>query len=60
MEAQRRKLTTWERATVDVSKPAEVVGWCNKWSITPEQLRAVVAEVGTSAASIAVALGKTR
>ncbi len=60
MEVQGRKLTAWERATVDVSKPNEVVGWCNKWSITPERLRAVVLEVGTSAASIAAALGKTR
>jgi Protein of unknown function (DUF3606) len=60
MDVKRPKLTTWERATVDVSKPAEVVGWCNKWSITPERLRAIVAEVGTSAVSIAAALGKTR
>jgi hypothetical protein len=60
MEVQNRKLTTWERAQVDVSKPNEVVGWCNKWDITPERLRAIVAEVGTSAVSIAAALGKTR
>jgi hypothetical protein len=60
MESAERKLTTWERAKVDLSKPAEVVGWCNKWSITPDRLRAIVAEVGTSAASIAAALGKTR
>jgi len=55
-----RKPTSWERATVDVSKPTEVIGWCNKWSITPDRLKAVVAEVGTSAVSIAAALGKTR
>jgi hypothetical protein len=55
-----RKLTSWERATVDVSKPAEVIGWCNKWRITPERLKAVVAQVGNSAASIAEALGKVR
>lgn len=54
-----RRLTTWERAQVDVSKPAEVVGWCNKWAVTPERLRSVVAEVGTSAVNIAAALGKT-
>ena len=58
MEVGERKLTSWERATVDVSKPAEVVGWCNKWGITPERLKAVVAEVGTSAVSVAKALGK--
>ena len=60
MDVQKRKLTTWERAQVDVSKPNEVVGWCNKWGITPERLRATVAEVGTSAVSIAAALSKTR
>lgn len=54
-----RGLTTWERAQVDVSKPNEVVGWCNKWAITPERLKSVVAEVGTSAVSVAAALGKT-
>ncbi len=59
MELEKRKLTTWERATVDVSKPNEIVGWCNKRGVTPERLKAVVAEVGTSADSIAKALGKT-
>jgi hypothetical protein len=60
MEVGKRKLTTWERAQVDVSKPNEVIGWSNKWGITPERLKAVVAEVGTSAANVAKALGKTR
>jgi Protein of unknown function (DUF3606) len=60
MDATMRKPTSWERAQMDVTKPAEVVGWCNKWGITPERLRATVAEVGTSAVSIAAALGKTR
>jgi hypothetical protein len=46
--------------TVDISKPAEVIGWSNKWRVTPERLKAVVAEVGTSAVTIAKALGKTR
>jgi hypothetical protein len=59
MKVETRKLTSWERAQVDVSKPAEVTGWCNKWNVTPEQLRAAVAEVGTSAVSIARMLGKT-
>ena len=58
MELEKRKLTTWERATVDVSKPNEVVGWCNKWGVTPERLKAAVAEVGASAISVARALGK--
>jgi hypothetical protein len=58
MGVEPRKPTSWERAQVDVSKPAEVVGWCNKWKVTPEQLRAAVAEVGTSAVSIARVLGK--
>jgi hypothetical protein len=44
---------------VDVSKPAEVIGWSNKWGVTPERLKAVVAEVGTSAVNVAKALGKT-
>ncbi|WP_084113156.1 DUF3606 domain-containing protein [Belnapia moabensis] len=60
MEAAPRKLTSWERATVDVTKPAEVIGCSNKWHVTPERLKAVVAEVGTSAVIIAEALGKTR
>jgi hypothetical protein len=58
MQVQTRKLTAWERAQVDVTKPAEVVGWCNKWRVTPDQLKAAVAKVGTSAATIATALGK--
>ena len=58
MEAEARRLTTKERAWVDVNKPPEVVGWCNKWSVTPERLKAAVAEVGTSAAAVARALGK--
>jgi hypothetical protein len=58
MREGTRKLTSWERAQVDVSKPAEVVGWCNKRSVTPERLKAAVAEVGTSAVSVARALGK--
>ena len=59
MQMEPRKLTTSERAEVNVSKPQEVVGWCNKWSITPERLKAVVAEVGTSAVSVEKALGKS-
>ena len=47
-----------ERAEVDVSKPAEVVGWCNKWGVIAEQLKAAVAEVGRSAPAVARALGK--
>jgi hypothetical protein len=47
------------RATVDVSKPAEVIGWCNKWRVTPEQLKAAVADVGISALDVAKALGKS-
>jgi hypothetical protein len=58
METQARKPTSWERAQVDVSKPAEVIGWCNKWKVTPERLKAAVAEVGTSAVSVAKSLGK--
>ena len=58
MNTTIRKPTAWERAQVDVTKPTEVVGWCNKWRVTPEQLKAAAAKVGTSAASIAVALGK--
>ncbi|MFL5337030.1 MAG: DUF3606 domain-containing protein [Geminicoccaceae bacterium] len=60
MNTTMTKPTSWERAQVDVTKPTEVVGWCNKWGVTPERLRAIVAEVGTSAVRIAAALGKTR
>jgi hypothetical protein len=35
------------------------VGWCNKWKVTPERLKAAVAEVGTSAVSVEKALGKS-
>ena len=59
MAGTPKKLTSWERAQVDVSKPAEVIGWSNKWGVTPERLKAAVAEVGTSAVSVAKALGKT-
>jgi len=58
MEVQARRPTSWERAQVDITKPAEVTGWCNKWKVTPERLKAAVAEVGTSAVSVAEALGK--
>ena len=58
MATQTRKPTTKERAWVDVRKPAEVVGWCNKWRVTPERLKAAVAEVGTSAPAVARALGR--
>ena len=58
MEADTKKLTTRERAQVDVTKPTEVAGWCNKWGVTPERLRAAVAEVGPSASAVAIALGK--
>jgi hypothetical protein len=58
MDMTPRKLTSWERAQVDVSKPQEVVGWCNKWKVTPERLKAAVAEVGTSAVDVEKALGK--
>ena len=50
--------TPAERAKVDVRKPAEVVGWCNKWGVTPERLKAAVAEVGRAAPAVARALGK--
>jgi hypothetical protein len=50
--------TAAERAEVDVNKPAEVVGWCNKWGVTAERLKAAVAEVGPSAPAVAEALGK--
>ena len=58
MDATMRKPTSWERAQVDVSKAPEVVGWCNKWKVTPERLKAAVAEVGTSAVDVARALGR--
>ena len=58
MNTTMRKPTSWERAQVDVTKRTEVVGWCNKWRVTPERLKAAVAEVGTSAVSVARALGK--
>lgn len=57
--AQRpRHLTSWERAQVDISKPAEVVGWSNKWRVTPERLKAAVAKVGTSAVDVEQELGR--
>jgi hypothetical protein len=59
MDTTIRKPTSWERAQVDVSKPQEVVGWCNKWKVTPERLKAAVAEVGTSAVSVEKALGRS-
>ncbi len=58
MKAEATKLTTRERAQVDVTKPAAVVGWCNKWGVTPERLKAAVAEVGPSATAVAGALRK--
>ena len=58
LKAHATKLTVRERADVNVSKPQEVVGWCNKWGVTPERLRAAVAEVGPSASAVAKVLGK--
>jgi hypothetical protein len=56
---ERTTQTARERAQVDLQKPAEVIGWCNKWSVTPERLTGAVAEVGTSALAVAKALGKS-
>ena len=58
MAARAARPTAKERAHVDVGKPAEVVGWCNKWGVTPERLKAALAEVGPSAAAVAKALGR--
>jgi Protein of unknown function (DUF3606) len=58
MNAKPKKLSTWERTHVDVSKPTEVVGWCNKWGVTEARLKAAVTEVGTSVVDVARALGK--
>jgi Protein of unknown function (DUF3606) len=58
MDATARKLSTWEPTQVNVSNPQELNGWCNKWSVTPERLKAVVAKVGTSAMEVEKALGK--
>ncbi len=58
MAAQTAKATTKQRAWVDVGRPAEVWGWCNKWGVTPERLKAAVAEVGPSAPAVARALGR--
>ena len=58
MAAQTAKPTTKQRAWVDVGKPAEVIGWCNKWGVTPERLKAAVAAVGPSALAEARVLGK--
>ena len=58
MASQAARMTAKERAHVDVGKPAEVVGWCNKWGVTPERLKAAVAEVGPAAPAVARALGK--
>jgi hypothetical protein len=58
MKAEATKLTTRERAQGDVTKLTEVTGWCNKWGVTPERLKAAVAKVGPSATAVAGALGK--
>ncbi len=58
MRAETTKLTARERADVNVSKPQEVVGWCNKWGVTADRLKAAVAEVGPSAIAVAKVLGK--
>ena len=58
MPMEPRKLTASECAEVNVSKPQEVVGWCNKWGVTPERLKTAVAEVGPSASAVAKVLGR--
>jgi hypothetical protein len=58
MAAQSARPTTKERVHVDVGKPTEVAGRCNNWGVTPEQLKAALAAVGTSAAAVAKALGR--
>jgi hypothetical protein len=58
MATQAARSTAKERAHVEVGKPAEVVGWCNKWGVTPERLKAAVAAVGASASAVARALGR--
>lgn len=48
-----------DRNFVNVNEPWEVNWWCKKWGVTPDQLRAAVKAVGTSAAAVARHLGKS-
>jgi len=41
-----------DSSRVNVNEPYEVNYWCKKWGVTPEQLRAAVKAVGTSALAI--------
>ena len=47
-----------DRSRVNVSEPWEIEWWSKKWSISPERLRAAVAEVGVMANDVADHLGK--
>lgn len=48
-----------DRARVNLSEDYEVRYWTEKFGVTKEQLAAAVERVGSSAAAIAQALGKT-
>jgi hypothetical protein len=47
-----------DRSKVNIHEPWEMDYWTKKWNVTVQQLRAAVAAVGTSAASVARHLGK--
>jgi len=47
-----------DRARIDVTEPQEVSYWVDKLSVTEQELRVAVAEVGVEAVDVQIILGK--
>jgi hypothetical protein len=51
--------TAQDRKRIDVSQDYECRFWSEKWGITPEELKRVVAKVGPMADDVARELGRS-
>ena len=47
-----------DSSKVNVNEPYEVNWWCDKWGVTPAQLKACVSKVGVMKDAVAKCLGK--
>ena len=47
-----------DRARIDITEPQEVSWWVDALSVTEEELRVAVAEVGVEAKDVRIMLGK--
>ena len=48
-----------DRSRVNIHEAYEVRYWCEKWGVTPEQLKTCVGKVGPMVKDVATCLGKS-